>query len=134
MALGLAILLGAALYAAITWNHIPDSVPTHFGNNGQPDSYGGKSMVLVPLVVGLITYIASSVMTFFPSLWNVPRGWSVAPVRGMVVIVNLIIALSFSYMTVCMARGTGLPTWFPPALMAGLFGTVGIGMFLSYKR
>lgn len=134
MALGLMILLGAALFTAIYWNHIPDSVPTHFGGSGEPDSYGGKNMVLVPLIVGFIAYIASSVMTFFPSLWNVPRGWSLAPIKGMVIIVNLIIALTFAYMTVCTARGTGLSSWFSPVLMAGLFGTVGIGMFLSHKR
>lgn len=134
MALALAVLIGTALFVVIYWPHIPDAVPTHFANSGEPDSYGGKSMVLVPLIVGFIAYISTGVMSFFPNLWNIPKGWSTAPIKGMVAVLDLIIALAFSWLTVCTARSTGLSVWFGIGLVAAISGTVGVGMFLSYKR
>lgn len=134
LVLGMLILIGTALFVVIYWAHIPDSVPTHFGNSGEPDSYGGKSMVLVPLVVGFVAYISTGVLSFFPNLWNIPKGWSTAPIKGMAVVLDLILALTFAYLTVCTARGTGLSPWFTGALVAGLLGTTGIGMLLSYMR
>lgn len=133
MALGLAVLIGTALFVVIYWSHIPDSVPTHFANSGEPDAYGGKSMVLVPLIVGFVSYISIGVVSFFPKLWNIPKGWSAAPIKGMVAVLDLFFALTFAYLTVCTARGTGLSPRFTGVLAAGLLGTTGIGIFLSYK-
>src|SRR5215467_4968660 len=38
--------------AAVVWQNTPDSIPVHFGLNGEPNRYGGKfeGLLLLPLI------------------------------------------------------------------------------------
>lgn len=45
-------------YLATIWNRLPDQVPTHFGVNGEPNGWSGKSALLyIPALMGLGTYL-----------------------------------------------------------------------------
>jgi len=57
--LGLLTLLGLSVFY---YGQLPEQVPTHFGPNGLPDSYGSKtSLWLLPIlgsaIFGLMTYL-----------------------------------------------------------------------------
>lgn len=39
------------LYLAIVWKNLPAMVPTHFGVDGMPDSYGPKSKILYAQII-----------------------------------------------------------------------------------
>jgi len=54
--LSVLILAGMALAGALTWPHLPDRVPVHWGFAGQPDRYGSRleAVLLIPgLTLGL---------------------------------------------------------------------------------
>lgn len=53
------------VYLAMAWNQLPETVPTHFGINGQPDDHGSKWTLLIftPISVGL--YL---VLRFLPQM------------------------------------------------------------------
>jgi len=45
------------LYSAITWNQLPDQVPTHFNIHGEPDQYSSRVFGALALpVFGIILY------------------------------------------------------------------------------
>ena len=46
------VMILPAIYLAIIWKQIPQTVPMHFDINGKVDSYGTKSSLLW-LVIGL---------------------------------------------------------------------------------
>jgi len=47
-----ALLVAMFTIAAITWQHAPGRIPTHWGANGEVNGYGGKfeGLLLIPLV------------------------------------------------------------------------------------
>ncbi len=40
-----------SIYLAIVWKELPATVPTHFGVNGLPDSYGPKTQILYAQII-----------------------------------------------------------------------------------
>ncbi len=41
----LLLMVGMMGFAALAWPHLPDRIPLHFGLDGQPDSWGEKSLL-----------------------------------------------------------------------------------------
>lgn len=60
------------LYVILTYNHAPETIPTHFGPTGAPDSFGHKSNMLFPCI--LMSVIGASMMlgAYFPHTVNLP--------------------------------------------------------------
>lgn len=59
------ILLLPYLYLAVSWDHIPARVPTHFGISGAPDDWSAKSSLLyMPAVIGLLMYFLMLVIPY----------------------------------------------------------------------
>jgi uncharacterized membrane protein len=57
---------GMLLLAAITWSHVPDRLPVHWGITGGPDGYGGKFEGL--LAIPLMTLAIYLLMIFVPRI------------------------------------------------------------------
>lgn len=53
------------LYLALIWNQLPETVPTHFGLNGQPDAYGSKWTLIILSAVSIGMYF---LMRYVPQL------------------------------------------------------------------
>jgi uncharacterized membrane protein len=66
------ILLSLFAYVMTNWNMIPGQVPSHFNFHGQIDSWSNKNMILFPVFVSLFLYLLLTVVSFFPSMWNMP--------------------------------------------------------------
>ena len=71
--------LAAVLIAFGVWGyrHLPERVPTHFGLDGQPDGWGGRSVFLWFPLVGLATLLITTAATHYslrnPRLVNIPN-------------------------------------------------------------
>jgi len=65
--LGLILLIALP---AFYYNKLPETIPIHFGLDGQPDSYGQKATIWVLTIIGVMTFSLLSVITKFPHTFN----------------------------------------------------------------
>lgn len=47
---------------------LPDTIPTHFNENGEVDAYGNKSNFLILPIIGIFIYLLISVLIKYPAL------------------------------------------------------------------
>lgn len=132
--LGIVILLGATIFFAIKFHSITGEVPTHFNVAGEADAYGSKYSLLFPIILGWIMYIAILVLLRFPKGWNVPVGWAIGPIKMMVVVLNVFIAITFAWMAVAAVNGLGLGPGFIIVSLGGTFGTIIVGCIFSFLK
>ncbi|MBK8700762.1 MAG: SdpI family protein [Saprospiraceae bacterium] len=67
--LAFAITLIPFLYLALIWTSIPDQVALHFGSDMQPDRFGHKKELLVPLcILGSVSLITYLILQWLPSI------------------------------------------------------------------
>ena len=71
--------LGALALLALIWGvtiyhyaELPDEVPRHFDASGEPDAWGGKSIVFRLPSISLLIYISMTVVSCFPHRFNYP--------------------------------------------------------------
>lgn len=65
--LGLIILLGLPIYF---FDKLPESIPRHFGANGEPDGYSGKGIIWTLPIIGLIMYAGMFYLNKHPHIFN----------------------------------------------------------------
>lgn len=70
--IGVVVILGCFLYLTLIYKSLPDSLPRHFGSDGVPDAYGGKGIIWVLPIVGLILYLIVGLISYAPDLINLP--------------------------------------------------------------
>jgi uncharacterized membrane protein len=70
--LGLIILLVLIIMPIYYYNSLPDEIPTHFGINGHPDNFGGRSNILTPSIIGFALFVAMSLLNRYPHIFNYP--------------------------------------------------------------
>lgn len=58
------------IYCLQQWMTLPDQIPIHFNMKGEPDGWGGKWGVWLPLVIGLILWIGLSQLEKYPHTYN----------------------------------------------------------------
>ena len=61
------MLLAYVIVLVCIWSRIPGTVPTHFNAAGIADSYGGKGILWIEVIVLLLSLIEK-----VPSIWNFP--------------------------------------------------------------
>ncbi len=121
------------------WGNIPDSIPTHFNFLGEPDAWGAKGTLSVPLFMSVMLYALLTVTARFPALWNVPQKQSEegkAKVQRLVLTMiawhKLILLLMFGYILLNSARCMPLGPWLVPAMVVGI--TLPLVWFLVQSR
>ena len=129
--LGLVLLLGAAVFAAVRFHAMPDQVPIHYDAAGQIDSYGPKATVFVLPVVGLAVFG----FTFFVDLivanaGSIPAGRA-DNVRIALAFARLLLAFAFGYITVCVCLSAPLGRRLIPVVYGGLAAAI-IGYVLCF--
>lgn len=123
-ALSLVVLIAVSIWLLVHWGSIPDLVPTHYDFSGNIDGTGGKSNILIMLGLAWFIWLTFTVLDFFPGAWNV-RGLSeitstvgkakaISLTRTFLQIIKFLIAILFSYLTICQAQGrTASPLLLP---------------------
>ncbi len=128
------LFLVAAMYilAIAVWNTMPDSIPVHFGLNGQPDRYGGKfeGLLTMPLT-------ATGVYLLFYFLPYIdPRGGRYARFAGAYAIIRTaVIALlaAVQVVIILQARGAAVDVTTVFTLLLGLLFVV-LGNYMGKLR
>lgn len=69
---GILVVLVSFILPAIYYSSLPDSLPRHFGADGQPDAYGSKGIIWVLPSVGFILYLTIGLVSNAPGLINLP--------------------------------------------------------------
>ena len=51
---------------------LPQEIPVHFNFLGEADRYGNKQNIWAIAIIGLIIYLFTTILNFFPSIFNYP--------------------------------------------------------------
>ena len=113
------------------WDSIPAEVPTEFGGAGRPEDYQTKSSLWGMLIVGWLFSAALAVIGRVPALWKKNGGFvrvSRLRIGGVAIgpnwlnmdLMSLLVALLFSYLSICSALCRPLGAWFMPVFFAVL--------------
>lgn len=118
-------------YPLLKWNQIPDTIITHWGFSGQPDSWGSKYMLWIQPLICLILYLPLTILESFPSVWNVPvkiternQKWVYQNIKTMLILMKFLMTAMFSYILYCSVQGKDLGTLSLFVFLILLFGSM----------
>jgi len=136
--LALAALLLCFAIPLAAWDRLPDTISAHFNLGGEVDGYGSKSSILYPLPVVAVLYIALTILSRYPRIYNyvVEITEKNAQIQyllatRLVRLLKLVVMLTFSfleYLMVTSAFGhhkTLAATSFGPVVLLVILGTLG---------
>lgn len=129
--LAVLILLAATIFVLISWNSLPEQIPSHYDFKGQVDAYGGRGSLIFAVVMGWVLVLSMIVISRFPSIWNtgierIPANAAVVNriIKDMLNVLEVGMAILFSYMLIVPAMGIAMGLWFMPAFLTSIFGTI----------
>lgn len=120
------LLIGTLIYLIVRWNAIPDQIPTHYNAAGEIDSWGGKGMVWLLVVISWGLYLGITFVGRFPELWN--TGVKITKtnkekvyrlLKYLIGTSKLILITVFTLLIVFSTLAKPLPLWF-----AGIYLTI----------
>ncbi|MBR3784960.1 MAG: DUF1648 domain-containing protein [Firmicutes bacterium] len=129
--LSILILLAATLFVILHWGEMPEQIPSHYNFKGEVDDYGGKGILVFTLVMGWVMLLTFWIVGMFPKYWN--TGVERTPaneaavnriIRDMMSVMQIFLAVMFSYMSVTPALGVNMGRWFTPVFLLAIFGTI----------
>lgn len=144
-AIALASLVGLGAMLLAYYPGLPETVPSHFGADGQPDRWSGRAILLLPAGVAFAVYLLLTVLSRFPQIYNYPfpiepgtEQAHFAAARLLVIRLKTGIVLVFGYITwatIQTAHGgaDGLGWWFLPVFLVLIFGAVAV-YFITARR
>ncbi|MDX5478496.1 MAG: DUF1648 domain-containing protein [Cyclobacteriaceae bacterium] len=141
--LALVLLLVLPVYF---YPELPDRIPKHYDAAGQVTAYGGKGMLWIVPILGLITYATLFFINKVPHIYNYPieitpenaeRQYRMA--TRMIRTLNVIIVSTFLYSfygTIQNALGNqvGLGKGFMPFFLIALFGTIVVYLVKAFSK
>lgn len=133
---GIVTVLALWAYIAVSYNALPDIIPTHYGGGGKADGYGDKISILGLPAVATVIYIVITILNRFPHVFNYLS--EITPENALVQYTNMtcmmrwlklvvvVIFGSSAYQTIATARSADpqLGSWFLPVTMVLLYGTI----------
>ena len=63
-------LLGSIVTILILWHRLPEEIPTHYNAAGEIDGTGGRGVLLLMPILGLVTDLVMALVGRFPKSWN----------------------------------------------------------------
>lgn len=122
--ISLVFLVAPFVFLPILWDGLPDAIPMHYGAAGEPDAWGGKSILIALPLISLVLYGLFTFVSLFPGKWNVPKAASETHKRliyqythTLLLSEKLIIAIALAYVILTLAYELGLGIWFLPVLL-----------------
>ncbi|MGB5402651.1 MAG: DUF1648 domain-containing protein [Robiginitalea sp.] len=141
--LGLVILTGLPIYF---FDQLPETIPRHFGANGEPDAFSGKGIIWTLPIIGFTMFIGLYWLNKYPHIFNYPQKVTKENARRlyttgtrMIRTLNALITWLFAYITystiqVALGNQSGLGTWFLPIFMISTLGTTAYFLYRSMKK
>jgi len=68
--IGLILLIGLPI---IYFSELPETIPRHFGFNGQPDGFSGRGIIWTLPIIGVIMYVGMFWLNKYPHTFNYPQ-------------------------------------------------------------
>ena len=141
--IGLLILIALPIYF---FDKVPDTIPRHFGANGEPDGFSGKGIIWTLPIIGIVMYVGMFWLNKYPHIFNYPqqvtkdnalRLYTIG--TKMIRTLNAIITCVFAYITyskiqTALGNQDGLGTWFTPVFMILIFGVTGYFLYQSMNK
>ena len=130
--LAAACLLVMFLLVALYWKQLPELIPTHYGIDGRPDSWGGRGAVLLLPLLSLFLFASLTGARFLPDrMYNIPvavteenRERLLGLSRQLLSVLKPCLIMALLPMVVCQVRGLPLPVWYMAVLLLLIFAPV----------
>lgn len=109
------------------WGRIPDTIPMHYGASGMADSYSDKSSLIllffiVAMLMGVMSIVVYYVKTSATSKYATDaEKLQLDTVYPMLIFVNLVIQVMFSYIMFCCVTSRNLGVLFLPVFLVATF-------------
>ena len=127
------------------WGSLPDKIPSHFGFDGHPDAYAGKSSLLALAAIAIFIFLMLTIADRFPHLYN--YFWKITPENAyrqyqlaqyLLIAVKAVVVWLFNYIMITqisVSRGVseGLNPFLLFILIAVILGTTAVWLLYSYK-
>lgn len=138
-------IIGMIVCTFFLWQNSLDPVPMHYNFNGEVDTYGSKSLMLILLFIDVICYIGIALLSKYPEVYNYcveineeNREKQFLMAQTFMKAINAEITVIFFYIQVHNLIGitTGrqnLSVGFMPLFLIILFGTIGFYILKSRK-
>jgi uncharacterized membrane protein len=134
------VLIGTAIYSVISYQSLPETIPTHFGVDGEANGFGSRATLFFPLVVAVFIYLLLTLIGRFPRIFNYP--WRVTEANArrlytvsvqLLVVLKLEMVALFAYIVTAIVRyATVAPGPFDIGFLfvtvAIIFGTIIVGI------
>ena len=139
------VLLSIA-HLGMEYAHLPETIPTHFDMNGQPDGYGKKTTLIILPILSALLFVVLFTANKYPHTMNFPvkiteknAAFQYENATRMIrIIMFFIVAIFYSiiYKSIQIANGKafGLGAWFIPIFLIVLFGTIAYYLSKSMKK
>ena len=134
----LSLLIGALsiLLPLIFWSKIPDELPMHYNVAGEVDNWSDKSSLIllffvIALVMGVMSIAVYLVKTNMESKYSKEAEKSEMRVAyPMVILMNLVVQIMFSYIMFCCVTCRPLGVLFLPIMLIATFAPL---VYMIYK-
>lgn len=118
------------VYVYLHYQHLPDTIPTHFDANGIPDDFGSKNTIWILPTIALILLIGMRILSSFPhqlNYWvkiteeNAPKQYQFGiQILKFATLYVILLFFYISYTTIKIALNNEinqLGNWFLPVVM-----------------
>lgn len=138
--LTLLCLIGMFVYLILNYGNLPDKIPMHYNFAGEIDRWGSKKGLFFMPIMSILLYLLLTVVTFFPSAWNMPvtvkeenkiRVYSC--VKTLMILMKLEIIVCFFYITYTMLHVEPISVAFLPIFLILFFGTTAYYIFKTIR-
>ncbi|MEI6062291.1 MAG: DUF1648 domain-containing protein [Bacteroidota bacterium] len=126
-AIALLGLLACWILPLIVFQKLPDTIPTHYGLNGQVDDWGSKWSIFILPFINLFLFTGLRILSLYPNIYNYPVKVNEENALDLytkgsrlIRIINMIIVLVFLFIEwqIChVTANTKLPSWFLPLVI-----------------
>ena len=122
--------LSPVIIGLLLWIKLPEQVPTHFGFDGQPDSWSSRTFAVfgLPLILLLVHLICVKITDIDPKGENIT-----GKIYGLTLWITPVVSLFVSVITYSHALGYELNVNFAASVMTGMMFIV-IGNYLPKFR
>ena len=136
--------IASIAYLIVKWSHLPETVATHFNLKSEPDGWGHKWMIVIPIIIGGVIWVGMHFLEKIPQsynyLWltkeNVQRQYKNAQqlVNAMKNFTLVFFSFTtFEFIRVSLGKKSLLGVWEMPVFLIVLFGTISYFVFQSYR-
>jgi uncharacterized membrane protein len=128
------------IFVVISYESLPETIPSHFNFKGEVDGYGNKSTILIPLVIQigvslLLFWIGNhpEKHNYMVAITDENRAEQYSLSSGLIRRLNVIIGLVFITITYSITTPT-FPKFIVLMELTLIFGVITIHLYQSSKR